>query len=301
MKDSRRAIPAIIVTPEKALFFGRKFRKLAYSLKNLSPDMDSALLEGGMNIPSLDYISAGIFITILLVVMLVGISAFLTFIAINKGLLTSQFLGVLILLVLVVPFFYLIYFINYPKLQAQKRKARIDEKVVFAIREMMIKVGSGVPIFNAMLDVSNGDYGLVSDEFKIAVEEIQSGLSQEEALNRLSRRVPSQSLRRAIDIIVNAIKSGSDIHGTLSLINDMLIKKQQSDMRTYAAELTPMSLAYMLISVVLPSLGMSVFIILGSIAHFNVLYIIYIIPPFLLIFQVFFMGMVGSRRPAIGV
>ena len=62
-----------------------------------------------------------------------------------------------------------------------------------------------------------------------------------------------------------------------------------------------MSLAYMLISVVLPSLGMSVFVILGSIAHFNVLYIIYIIPPFLLVFEIFFMGMVGSRRPAIGV
>jgi len=168
------------------------------------------------------------------------------------------------------------------------------------MREIMIKVGSGVPVFNAILDVSNGDYGIVSDEFKVAVEEIQSGISQEEALNRLSRRVPSQSLKRAIDILVNAIKSGSDIHGTLSVINDMLVKKQQSDMRTYAAELTPMSMAYMLVSVVLPSLGMSVFVILGSISHFNVIYIIYLLPPFLLTFQVFFMGMVGSRRPAVG-
>lgn len=301
MQLTRRALPAIIITPEKALFFGRIFRRFSYPLRNLSPGLDSALLEGGINIPAIDYISAGVFVTVLLILMLGGISALLAFIALEKGLLTLQFLGILVILVLVVPLIYLIYFVNYPKLQAQRRKAKIDEKVVFAIREMMIKVGSGVPIFNAMLDVSNGDYGTVSDEFKIAIEEIQSGLSQEESLNRLSRRIPSQSLRRAVDIIVNATKSGSDIHGTLLLINDMLVKKQQSDMRTYAAELTPMSLAYMLISVVLPSLGMSVFVILGSIAHFNVLYIIYIIPPFLLVFEIFFMGMVGSRRPAIGV
>ena len=85
------------------------------------------------------------------------------------------------------------------------------------------------------------------------------------------------------------------------LINDMLIQKQQSDMKSYAGELTPMSMGYMLISVVLPSLGMSVFIILGSMAHINVVALIYIIPVILVVFQVFFMGMVSSRRPAIGV
>ena len=196
---------------------------------------------------------------------------------------------------------FFLYFLNFPKLQATKRNKLIEEQVVFATREIMIKVGSGVPVFNALLDVANGEYGVVSEEFKLAIEEIESGVPQEVALDHLARRVPSQSLRRAIDIMLNAIKSGSDVAGTLSLINDMLIKKQQSDMKSYAGELTPMSMAYMLISVVVPSLGMSVFVILGSLAHFNTVDIIYIIPPFLLIFQIFFMGMVGNRRPSIGV
>ncbi|MCL4406942.1 hypothetical protein M1139_02490, partial [Candidatus Parvarchaeota archaeon] len=83
--------------------------------------------------------------------------------------------------------------------------------------------------------------------------------------------------------------------------NDMLIQKQQSDMKSYAGELTPMSMGYMMVSVVLPSLGMSVFVILGSLAKINIVALIYLIPVILIVFQVFFMGMVSSRRPAIGV
>ncbi len=297
----KRIMPSIMVSQEKALFFGRKFRRLAFYLRNISPGIDNSLLEGGINIPGVDYIAAGIFVSLILVIILFAVSALLALVAIHRGLLTGQLTGILVLLVIFVPIIYFVYFVNYPKLQAARRRARIDEKVVFAIREVMIKVGSGVPIFNALLDVSNGDYGVVSAEFKVTVEEIQSGVPQDEALTRLSRRVPSQSLKRSIDILVNSMKSGSDVHGTLTLINDMLIKRQQSDMRSYAAELTPLSMMYMLVSVVLPSLGMSVFIILGSIAHFNVIYVVYIIPPFLVVFEIFFMGMVGSRRPAVGV
>ncbi|MCL5009484.1 MAG: type II secretion system F family protein [Candidatus Parvarchaeota archaeon] len=296
-----RLMPSIFVPPEKAIFFGRRFRSIAASISKMAPGIDASLIEAGISISPIDYIAAGIFSLVVLVGVLAAVSALLALVAVERGVLSASLLGILIILVVVVPVIYLIYFINYPKLQATRRRSKLDETVVFAIREIMIKVGSGVPIFNALLDVSNGDYGLVSAEFKVTVEEIQSGVPQEIALQNLSKRVPSQALRRAIDILVNAIKSGSDVHGTLIMINDMLIKKQQSDMRTYAAELTPMSMAYMLVSVVLPSLGMSVFLILGSIAKFNTAYIVYIVPPFLLLFQVFFMGMVNSRRPAVGV
>ncbi|MGC8533303.1 MAG: type II secretion system F family protein [Candidatus Parvarchaeum sp.] len=294
-------IPAVMISPEKAIFFGKKVKKFAPMFKGMSPTLRQDLLQASMDIDYLDYIAAGIIVTLVLVGLMLGVSALILLIAIKKDLLTIKIEAILPILILVVPGIYFLYFLNYPKLQAVKRTKLIEEQVVFATREIMIKVGSGVPVFNALLDVANGDYGVVSDEFKLAIEEIESGVPQEEALDHLARRVPSQSLRRTIDIMLNAIKSGSDVAGTLTLINDMLIKKQQSDMKSYAGELTPMSMAYMLISVVLPSLGMSVFVILGSLAHFNTVDIMYIIPPFLLMFQIFFMGMVGNRRPSIGV
>ncbi|MCL4391614.1 MAG: type II secretion system F family protein [Candidatus Parvarchaeota archaeon] len=294
-------IPSIMISPEKALFFGKKVKRLAFNLRNIIPSLRQDLLQASMDVDYIDYIAAGIIVTLVLIGLMAGVSALILLIAIKKNLLTIKIEAILPVLIIVVPAVYFLYFLNFPKLQATKRNKLIEEQVVFATREIMIKVGSGVPVFNALLDVANGEYGVVSEEFKLAIEEIESGVPQEVALDHLARRVPSQSLRRAIDIMLNAIKSGSDVAGTLSLINDMLIKKQQSDMKSYAGELTPMSMAYMLISVVVPSLGMSVFVILGSLAHFNTVDIIYIIPPFLLIFQIFFMGMVGNRRPSIGV
>ena len=296
-----RQMPVIFVSEQKALYVGKRFKNLAYKIKRVAPDLQNSLVEAGINIEYIDYIAAGILTLILLLALLGGVAGLLAVVALKRGLLTSKLAAILVFMIIGVPVIYLFYFLNYPKLKASKRKRQIDEKVSFAIREIMIKVGSGVPIFNALLDVANGDYGVISREFSFTVQEIESGVPQETALEHLSLRAPSQALKRAIDILINAIKSGSDVHGTLVLINDMLIQKQQSDMRAYAGELTPMSMGYMLISVVLPSLGMSVFIILGSMAHINVVALIYIIPVILVVFQVFFMGMVSSRRPAIGV
>ena len=286
---------------DKAIYIGKRFKNIAFRIKNFAPTLQNDLREAGISVEYIDYISAGILTAVLLLAVLGGVAGLLSLVALKRGLLSAKLLAILVFMIIGVPVIYLFYFLNYPKLKAGKRKRLIDEKVTFAVREIMIKVGSGVPIFNALLDVANGDYGMISTEFAYTVQEIESGVPQDKALEHLSARVPSKALKRAIDILINAIKSGSDVHGTLVLINDMLIQKQQSDMKSYAGELTPMSMGYMMVSVVLPSLGMSVFVILGSLAKINIVALIYLIPVILVVFQVFFMGMVSSRRPAIGV
>ncbi len=292
-------IPVLFFNQDRALFFGRKFRALGAVVLKGSPDIKTRLVEAAMDIDPLDYVSTGIFTAIILAIMMSSMAGLLFVAAIVRGVLNPPLTLILLFMAVGLPSIFLLYFINYPQLQITKRKRQADEKLVFAIRELVIKVGSGVPIFNSLLDISNGDYGLLSEEFRLTVEEIQAGANQETALRNLSKRMPSQSFRRAIDILINAMRAGSDLSGTLALINDMLVKKQQADMAAYASELTPLSLAYMLISVVLPSLGMSVFLVLGSVAKFNVLIVVYLIPMFLIIFQIFFMGLVRSRRPAI--
>ncbi len=294
-------MPVIFMKEDKAIYIGKRFKNIAFRIKNFAPTLQNDLREAGISVEYIDYISAGILTAVLLLAVLGGVAGLLSLVALKRGLLSAKLLAILVFMIIGVPVIYLFYFLNYPKLRAGKRKRLIDEKVTFAVREIMIKVGSGVPIFNALLDVANGDYGMISTEFAYTVQEIESGVPQDKALEHLSARVPSKALKRAIDILINAIKSGSDVHGTLVLINDMLIQKQQSDMKSYAGELTPMSMGYMMVSVVLPSLGMSVFVILGSLAKINIVALIYLIPVILVVFQVFFMGMVSSRRPAIGV
>ncbi len=295
-------LPVVMISQEKAIFLSKRFLPIGYSISKSFPLLKQTLIEAGIDdLEPIEYLAVGFVSTLLIFILLASLFGLIIFVAYQKMLLTDQLLFLLIISMIVIPFIYLLYFISYPKLLATRRQALIEEKLVFAIRNIMIKVRSGVSLFNAILDVASGDYGLVSEEFKIVVEEIESGISQETALEHLSMRTSSPSFKRAIDILSNAVKSGSDIAGTLSLINDMLVKKQQTDMISYSAELTPFSMAFMLIAVVFPSLGMSVFIILGAMLHFDVMLLVYGIPAFLIIFMFFFIGLIKSRRPAIGV
>ncbi|MGC8699248.1 MAG: type II secretion system F family protein [Candidatus Acidifodinimicrobium sp.] len=298
----RYRIPILLFSQERAFFLARIFRKPAAVVSNKMPNLKRNLLEAGMiNLAPIDFISVALLMFVVLLILLVSVFGLVGFLAYKNGILSVQTVYMLALSAIVVPFFYFIYFLGYPKLEAGRRRSLIETQLIFATRELMIKLKSGVPIFNALLDIAMGDYGLVSSEFKIAAEEIESGISQDIALDNLSRRVPSQSFKRTIDIMLNAMRSGSDLAATLDVINDMLVKKQQSDMQAYAGELTPLSMGYMLIAVVVPSLGMSVFLILGSMARINVTLLIYFIPALLIMFEVFFIGLVKSRRPAVGV
>lgn len=295
-------LPIIFFSQERAFFLARRFREPASILARRMPDLRKDLMEAGMvNLNPIDFLSVAVFMSVFLLILLVVAFGTVGTLAYAKGILGRQTLYILVLAALLMPLFFFVYFIEYPKLEGGRRRSLIETQLIFATRELMIKLRSGVPIFNALLDIAMGDYGLVSSEFKVTVEEIESGIPQDTALDNLSKRVPSQSFKRTIDIMLNAMKSGSNLASTLDVINDMLVKKQQSDMQAYAGELTPLSMGYMLIAVVIPSLGMSVFLILGSLARLNVSMIIYILPPLLIIFEVLFIGLVKSRRPAVGV
>ncbi|MDP8012736.1 MAG: type II secretion system F family protein [Nanoarchaeota archaeon] len=301
-RRKQRRLPTLFFSEEKILSMSRSFRAIGYRLHKSLPLIGVSLREAGLeDIDPIIFLSSAFVVALTLFLVIGAVFSFFLFEVYIRGLLNNVVLYTSLFLIFIVPIIYFLYYINYPKLIAGRRQAQIEEKLVFAMRDIMIKVRSGVSLFNAILDVSAGDYGLVSEEFKIVVEEIESGIAQETALENLSRRTSSQVFRRSIDILTNAMRSGSDVAGTLGLINDMLVKKQQSDMISYAAELTPFSMAFMLVAIVFPSLGMSVFIILGSMLHINVIIFIYILPVFLVVFQVFFVGLVKSRRPAIGV
>ena len=56
-------IPAVMISPEKALFFGKKVKKFAPAFKGLSPSLKQDLVQASMDIDYRDYIAAGIIVT----------------------------------------------------------------------------------------------------------------------------------------------------------------------------------------------------------------------------------------------
>lgn len=193
--------------------------------------------------------------------------------------------------------FIFFYLIQYPNLVAARRMRVLESDLLSALQHMLIEIKSGVPLFNSMISISV-DYGEISEEFKKMVKEINAGKSEMAALEESSRRNPSLYFRRTLWQLTNSIKAGSDIGNALEAIVHNLTQEQIIAIRKYGQELSPYTLIYMLIAIIMPTLGITFMIILSSFAGIVVPKIIFpLIIIGLSIFQYFFMGVIKTKRP----
>jgi len=189
------------------------------------------------------------------------------------------------------------YLMRYPKFVALRRIKKLDKDLLDSLQHILIEIKSGVPLFNSLIGITEG-YGEVSDEFKIVVKEINAGIPEIKALERASLRNPSLHFRRSLWQITNAMKAGSDVASALESIVDTLTQEQIIGIRRYGQELSPFTLMYMLIAVIMPTLGITFLIILSSFA--GIKFPDTMFPLILLvlgIFQYFYMGVIKTKRP----
>jgi len=193
--------------------------------------------------------------------------------------------------------FVYMYLLRWPSLLVSRHVKTLERQMLAALHHMLIEVKSGVPLFNAMIAVSE-DYGEISNEFKKITNDINAGTSENEALDMASRRNTSLHFRRAIWQIVDALRSGSSIGAALDAVVSNLVNEQMIAVHKYGQELNPYIMIYMLIAVIMPSLGITFLIILSSFSGMLVPKIIFPAILFgLVMFQFFYMGMIKVRRP----
>lgn len=193
--------------------------------------------------------------------------------------------------------FVFFYLIQYPNLVAARRMRVLESDLLSALQHMLVEIKSGVPLFNSMISISV-DYGEISEEFKKVVKEINAGKSEMAALEESSRRNPSLYFRRTLWQLTNSIKAGSDIGNALEAIVHNLTQEQIIAIRKYGQELSPYTLIYMLIAIIMPTLGITFLIILSSFAGLEIPKLIFpLIIIALSVFQYFFMGVIKTKRP----
>ncbi|VVC04697.1 Type II secretion system (T2SS), protein F [Candidatus Burarchaeum australiense] len=189
--------------------------------------------------------------------------------------------------------------LSYPKIVTTKRLRALDNNIIPALRQMLIELKSGVSLFEAMKSLHSG-YGEVSAEFREITDHIEGGTSEIKAINEASARNPSFKFRRVLWQISNAISAGSDVTVALQDMVTELTKEKQDEIRRYGQELNPWTMIYMMAAVIVPSLGMSMLSILLSFLDIPVPKLIYpAVIAYLVVFQLFFINFVRSRRPVI--
>ena len=193
--------------------------------------------------------------------------------------------------------FVFFYLLRFPKLVAVRRMKKLESDMLNALEHILIEIKSGVPLFNSLVSVTEG-YGEISDEFRTMIMEINAGLSMIKAFEKASLRNPSLHFRRAIWQLTNSMKTGSDIAVALETIVKSLTDDQMIAIKRYGQELGPYTLMYMLVAVIMPTLGTTFLIILTSFSGLEIPFVIFpMIIVVLAVFQYFYMGVIKTKRP----
>ncbi len=192
--------------------------------------------------------------------------------------------------------------INYPRIFSLNKKRNIEKNLIPVLQDMMVQLNSGVPIFEIMVNISNSDYGEVSEEFKKITKEISSGMPQIEAIEKYGKMNTSEYFRRVLWQMSNGMRAGSDIGIVIEEGIRMLNAEQAIQIQGYGSKLNPLIMFYMLAAVILPSLGVTFLIIISSILNIEsriVHLMFFLIAGSVIFMQIMFLGIIKSKRPTL--
>ncbi|MCX8198216.1 MAG: type II secretion system F family protein [Candidatus Micrarchaeota archaeon] len=157
--------------------------------------------------------------------------------------------------------FFLILHLSYPRMIAKSIASKIDRELIFAMRDMLIQISSGVPLFSAIDNLANSNYAYISKEFRIVSNHVKAGASLTEELEAMAVRTQSDYLKKTCWQIVTAVRSGANLASTLKGIVHMLVEYQFSLSKSFNSELNFIILVFLLTAAVLPTIGTTVLVV----------------------------------------
>src|SRR3989338_7221658 len=176
----------------------------------------------------------------------------------------------------ILPFFFVIAVIlvfNFAFLKLKgiiiRRQKEIDKEVLFAGQYLLIKLYSGKPLLNALIDTTKS-YGVASKYIQEIVDDIDTGSTIEKALENAMIYSPSEKFGKILFHVNNALRLGIDVTKPLSSVLKEITKEQETEIKRYGKKLNTIIIFYMLAAIVIPSIGMTIFIIISSFINFSI-------------------------------
>ena len=209
---------------------------------------------------------------------------------------------------ILIPVAFIVIFISvfrfaFLKLKAKivQRQKEIDREVLFAGQYLLIQLYSGRPILNALIYTSKS-YGVAAKYMKEIVDDISTGSSLEKALESAMVYSPSEKFRKILFHVNNALKLGIDVTKPLRAVLDEIRDEQNIEIKRYGKKLNTIVIFYMLIAVVIPSIGMTLFIVLSSFINFSISMTHFLIAVvFMIIVQLLFLSVFNTVKPTVNL
>jgi len=143
---------------------------------------------------------------------------------------------------------------THPRRRAKARVVGVNQVLPYALRHMSTQLSSGIGLPETMTSVSRAGYGALSEEFERVIHDMHAGMSMEEALVAMNRRVDSEPLRRATRQIQRTLRTGGDLARILNTLADETAFEMRMKLRGYTQSLNLLTMVYMFASAVIPAL-----------------------------------------------
>lgn len=207
-------------------------------------------------------------------------------------------------LIYLLPLLFLVFFwfmMHTLDVYIRKRQKEIEREILFSGRFILVKIESGEPFFNALIDASKTQ-GMASKYFKEIVDDVLLGTSIEKALDNAIEYSPSENFRRILMQVNNSLKTGIDVADTLRAILKQISDEQIISIKEYGKKLNSLAMFYMLLGVVVPALGVTMFIVVSSFFSLKIEFKYLLFFAFMLMFlQFMFISMFKSIRPVVDI
>ncbi|MFH1591723.1 MAG: type II secretion system F family protein [archaeon] len=266
------------------------FKKIAASI----PGLQLKLIQAGMTINKEDFIR-NTFFSSLYVTLGIILFVWMTLSRLRVG------PHIFIITGLIMFFMLLNYFMRIPDVRINKQRRLIEREIVFAGRFLIVELESGVTLYNAMTNISNS-FETTGKAFKEIIDRVDLGTAMEDAINETTQNTPSPELAKILWQILNVMKTGADISRSLSGVIEQIVREQMIEVKQYGKKLSPLAMFYMIMAVILPSIGSTAIIVVASFMALKLdLAVLLTIVGLLAFVQFMFLAIIKSSRPAVEI
>lgn len=145
------------------------------------------------------------------------------------------------------------FLIYYPYSCARMRAVAAEKQLPYALRHLAVILRSGAGFYQALKMVAAGDYGVLSEELRRTVREIDEGKTTREALSNLAVRMRgSRGIRRAVAQLLRALRVGGRISDVITEIARDVAFEQRAKISQYGERLNVFGIFFMFLAVVFP-------------------------------------------------
>ena len=183
----------------------------------------------------------------------------------------------------------------------KKREREIDQEVLFVGRYLLVKLQSGEPLYNSLIDASKS-YGSSAKYIKEIVDDVTTGKPIEEAIEYAWEYNSSEKFKRILWQILSALRTGTEMAPVLKTTLKSITAMQILEVKEYGKKLNSLMMFYLILACIIPSLGLTMLVIISSFIKLELGQVVFfVILFFLAVVQTMFLLLIKASRPAVNI